>query len=91
MDHDDTIYKAVQGHTTQDVWEHPETPALWRVWRDPKADVPPELVRPSGAHDAYAIGERVTYQGSVYESTINANTYSPTEYPAGWRLIKETP
>jgi len=89
--HDGVIYEAIQGHTTQDGWEPPETPALWRVWRDAKADVPPEWVRPTGAHDAYAIGERVTYQGSVYESLINANTYSPTEYPAGWRLIKETP
>lgn len=41
-------------------------------------------VRPTGAHDAYQTGDRVTPEGQVYESLIDANTWSPTEYPAGW-------
>ena len=31
--------------------------------------------------------DRVLYEGSVYESTIDGNTWSPEEYPAGWAVI----
>jgi len=39
-----------------------------------------------GAHDAYAIGDRVTFEGATYESLIAANVWSPTAYPAGWEV-----
>ena len=48
---------------------------------------PAAWVQPTGAQDAYAIGARVTFNGSVYESKINANVWSPTAYPAGWKLV----
>ena len=31
----------------------------------------------------------VTVDGKKYVSTINANTWSPTEYPSGWNLVEE--
>lgn len=65
---------------------------VWPIpigWREVVSDGYPEWVRPSGAHDAYPLGERVTYEGSVYESRHPANVWSPTEYPAGWLLIEE--
>ena len=43
---------------------------------------------PTGAHDAYKKGDRVLFNGSVYESLIDGNAYSPTAYPAGWKLIE---
>lgn len=33
-------------------------------------------------------GDRVLFNGSVYESLIDGNAYSPTAYPAGWKLIE---
>jgi len=39
-----------------------------------------------GAHDAYAKDACVTFNGKEYLSNINANVWSPTAYPAGWRL-----
>lgn len=48
---------------------------------------PPEYVQPTGGHDAYKIGDRVTYNGKVYESTINGNVWTPDAYPQGWREI----
>lgn len=48
----------------------------------------PEFVQPSGAHDAYNIGDRVTYNGKIYESTINGNTWSPDAYPQGWKVVE---
>ena len=50
----------------------------------------PVWKQPTGAHDAYQIGDRVHFPDAdspVYESLINANTWSPTAYPAGWLLI----
>ena len=47
----------------------------------------PEFVQPTGAHDAYQIGDRVLYNGKVYESTIANNAYSPEAYPQGWKML----
>lgn len=54
---------------------------------EPETPAAPQFRQPSGAHDAYKMGDRVTYDGRVYESTINANAYSPDAYPAGWRAV----
>ena len=53
---------------------------------DPYKDVP-DFVQPTGAHDAYNVGDRVKYNGHVYESLIAANTYSPEAYPQGWKML----
>ena len=47
----------------------------------------PEWVQPTGATDAYSKGDRVSYNGKVYESVIDGNVWSVDEYPAGWSLI----
>lgn len=57
---------------------------------DPPAPSYPEWVQPLGGHDAYKTGDRVTYQGKVYESTIDGNVWAPDVYPAGWKEIIET-
>ena len=44
-------------------------------------------MRPSGAHDAYNLGDRVRYNGKVYESVIDGNVWSPDVYPAGWTEV----
>ena len=48
-----------------------------------------DFVQPTGAHDAYGKGDKVRFNGKVYESVIDNNTYSPSEYPAGWKEITE--
>ena len=50
---------------------------------DGEEDIP-AFVQPTGAHDAYQTGDRVTYNGHIYESTINNNVWSPDAYPQGW-------
>ena len=84
---DGTLVECLQAHTTQADWTPDATPALWRIFRDPEAETPAEWVQPTGAHDAYSKGDRVTFDGQVYESKIDANAYSPAAYPAGWQLI----
>lgn len=44
-------------------------------------------VQPAGAHDAYKIGDKITFNGFTWESLINANVWSPTGYPAGWKKL----
>ena len=84
---DPQLYRCVQAHTSQSDWTPDATPALWTAVGLAPDDVP-VWSRPTGAHDAYNIGDRVHYPGAddpIYESLINANVYSPEEYPAGWR------
>ena len=47
----------------------------------------PEWKQPTGSHDAYNLGDQVVFEDIVYESTINANIWSPTDYPQGWKLV----
>lgn len=55
---------------------------------EPTPETYPDFVQPTGGHDAYNTGDRVTYQGKVYESTIDANVWAPDAYPQGWKLIE---
>lgn len=71
-----------------------EIDALWAAVRALQAngngaaeDAPAEFVQPSGAHDAYNMGDRVRYNGRVYESVIDGNVWSPDVYPAGWTEV----
>ena len=57
-------------------------------WRE-KTTAPTiaDFVQPTGAHDAYAKGARVRFDGKVYESKVDGNAYSPSSYPPNWLLI----
>lgn len=59
--------------------------ALGKVLPDLVA--PPAWVQPTGAQDAYDTGDRVTYQGVVYESLIDANTTIPGSDPRWWKQV----
>lgn len=76
-----TLYKCIQAHTSQTDWMPSATPALWKTV---SVDEYPEWVQPTGAHDAYNIGDKVTYNGQHYVCTSNANVYAPDVY--GWQL-----
>ena len=77
-----TLYKCVQAHMAQADWKPDATPALWVAV---SLDEYPEWVQPTGAHDAYNTGDKVSYNGKHYISTIDANTYAPDVY--GWELM----
>ena len=46
----------------------------------------PDWIQPTGADDVYNIGDKITFESQHYISLINANTWSPTAYPAGWQI-----
>lgn len=54
---------------------------------EPEEPTYPEWTAPTGEHDAYGIGDVVTFEGTAYRSVIDANTWSPADYPAGWEEI----
>ena len=73
------LYKCVQAHTTQADWAPDVTPALWvmvslQEW--------PDWIQPTGAHDAYAKGDKVTHNSKKWTSDVDANTWEPGVY--GW-------
>lgn len=44
----------------------------------------PEFVQPTGAHDAYQIGDKVVYNGKRYTCAMNACVWSPDTLPSAW-------
>lgn len=79
------------------VWEPGAVGAPWisdteasQVEPEPEPENPsteiPEWVQPDSTNP-YNTGDRVMFEGNVYESTINNNIWSPSTYPAGWQLI----
>lgn len=60
------------------------TDSLYPPTDDEGNPVVPDFVQPSGSHDAYNTGDKVTFNGEVYASLIDGNTWSPDSYPAGW-------
>ena len=74
-----TLYKCIQAHTSQSGWMPSATPALWKTV---SVDEYPEWVQPTGAHDAYNSGDKVSYHGKHYICTADANIYAPDVY--GW-------
>lgn len=63
--------------------EKPEQPA--EEW--------PEYVQPTGAHDAYHNGDKVTWNGQHYTCIAPEGTacvWDPDTYPAYWQLVEDT-
>lgn len=85
---DPQLYKVAQAHTSQSDWMPDVAPALYvAIGLDEKGY--PVWSQPTGAHDAYNNGDIVDYNGTLYESLIDGNAYSPDAYPAGWRIYIE--
>lgn len=82
---DHQLYKVVQAHTSQADWTPDVTPALYVAIGLDDAGYP-VWSQPTGAHDAYNKGDIVDYKGTLYESLIDGNVYSPEAYPAGWAV-----
>ena len=87
--HNDILYKVLIEHTSQADWTPDVSPSLFaKVLIDPTGETIPEWVQPDSTN-AYMTGDKVMYEGAVYESTIDNNIWSPVGYPAGWKLIEE--
>lgn len=77
--YNELLYRCVQAHTSQTDWTPDVVPALWvrtstEEW--------PEWIQPTGAHDAYNQGDKVSHNEKHWISDIDANVYEPGVY--GW-------
>lgn len=82
----DKLYKVLQDHTSQSDWTPDAASSLYVGIADPNIEYP-EFVQPTGAHDAYAKGEKVTFEGVKYVSLIDNNVWAPVSYPSGWEEV----
>lgn len=86
---DPQLYKVIKDHTSQADWKPDVEKSLYTPI-GLNASGYPVWSKPTGAHDAYDIGDIVDYKGILYKSLINGNVYSPDEYPTGWEIYTET-
>lgn len=50
----------------------------------------PAYVQPTGAHDAYGVGDKITYNGQHYVCQMDGCVWSPDAYPDAWELQEES-
>lgn len=81
------LYKVLQNHTSQENWTPENAPSLYAKVLIPDPDVIPDWEQPDSTNP-YMIGDRVRFEGHIYESTIDNNIWSPQAYPGGWLLIE---
>jgi hypothetical protein len=88
----DRIFKVLQSHTSQEDWTPSLAPSLFTEVLTDEAE-PAEWQQPSSTNP-YLAGDKVIFNGQVYQSLIDNNVWAPNMYPQGWQLIEteeETP
>lgn len=61
--------------------EQPQEPT------EPVEEYPP-YKQPTGAHDAYHVGDKITYNGKKYICKLDNCVWTPDAYPAGWEVVE---
>lgn len=83
------FYKVLQNHTSQADWTPDTAVSLYVEIPDPSVEWP-EWKQPTGAHDAYSVGDKVSYNKEHYISQINGNTTVPGSDERWWKKVAET-
>lgn len=81
-----TLYKVLQDHTSQVTWTPEAAPSLFAKVLTSDDGTPLPWKQP-GSTNPYMKGDKVLYNGKVYESLIDNNVWSPEAYPQGWKQI----
>ena len=88
VQHADHLWRCEQAHASQESWTPDAAPSLWSQI-DIAGDGVDVWTQPTGAHNAYNVGDRVHYPTAsdpIYVSLIDGNVWSPDAYPQGWQL-----
>ena len=87
--YDGVLYKVLQAHTSQPGWTPDAAPSLFaEVLPGQDGTEVGEWTQPDSTNP-YMMGDRVMYNGTMYESVIDNNIWSPTEYPQGWTEVSD--
>lgn len=81
------LYKVLQNHTSQETWTPTSAPSLFAKVLTSEGEIL-EWEQPSSTNP-YMKGDKVKYNGKVYESVIDNNVWSPEAYPQGWKEVEE--
>lgn len=82
------LYKVLIEHNSQANWTPDVTSSLYaKVLADPTGETILDWVQPDSTN-AYMTGDKVKFEGYVYESLIDNNIWSPSAYPAAWKLVE---
>ena len=93
-DDDGVLYRSITGTQERptELLYHPKyVPTLLEKVEEGGEEAPseeyPEWVRPTGAHDAYAQGAKVSHNGKKWTSNVGGNVWEPGVY--GWTEVIE--
>lgn len=87
--YNEVLYKVLQDHTSQSDWTPDKAVSLYVRIDDPQEEWP-EWIAPTGAHDAYQLGAKVSHNGHHWISLIDNNVWEPTtDAPTLWELQPE--
>ena len=86
--YNNALYRCLQSHTSQASWTPEASPSLWVLIDDPAIEWP-EWKQPTGAHDAYSLGAKVSHNGKKWISQIEANTVEPGTDDRYWKEYSE--
>lgn len=88
LNHNGTIYKVLQSHTSQASWDPNMAPSLFAKLLPGQGGTEIGEWQQPDSTNPYMTGDKVIFEGVVYESTIDNNIWSPSAYPAGWRQLE---
>lgn len=91
-DDDGVLYRSITGtqeRPTELLYHPKDVPTLLEKVEEGGEEAPseeyPEWVRPTGAHDAYAQGAKVSHNGKKWTSNVENNVWEPGVY--GWTEV----
>ena len=92
LNYGNRLYRVLQDHTSQADWIPDEAYSLYvdittRQIGEETGEIQ-EWEQPDSTNP-YNTGDKVIFEGVVYESTIDGNVWSPTEHSSGWKEVTE--
>lgn len=80
--YDGVLYRCLTAHTAQETWTPTDAPSLWaKVLAGQQGTEIGEWRQPDSTNP-YMRGEKVNYNGKLYESEVDNNVWEPGVY--GW-------
>ena len=83
------LYKVLQSHTSQADWTPDTAFSLFARVLIPEPEVIPVWEQPDSTNP-YMKGDKVYYptaEDDIYESVVDNNVWSPSDYPDGWKIV----
>lgn len=82
--YNDSLYKVLQDHTSQETWAPDAAASLFAKVLIPDVDTVYEWEQPDSTNP-YMNGDKVTHNGKTWVSTVDNNVWEPGVY--GWEVV----